>query len=306
MHEVVETFRPRAAHESATRGGWPRSSPVEESYSIDDLAWSRPWSRPCSPSSGRMKRVAPATRWPPDAARPPGAMLGPGAERFGLQAGANFYPATSRARYDHTLLKPGHARTRSRPCAARPASTGSRRVREPGWVRCAPRSSGIGDPGCTVVGFPLGAPSHEVKAYDGARGVEAGRLRGGHGPKWAALKSGDYARRARHRRMWSGPSRPGARVVSIIEGRVLTTTRRSRRASGRAACADFVKTCDGFGPRGATAADVALMRQRGGAGHGGQGRGAACATCRPPGPCWRRGRTASARAWAVKITESRA
>jgi deoxyribose-phosphate aldolase len=78
-----------------------------------------------------------------------------------------------------------------------------------------------------------------------------------------ALKSGDYRLVARDVAAVVEASRPAAAVVKvIIEAALLTDDEKVKACVlAREACADFVKTSTGFGPGGATAADVALMRK---------------------------------------------
>jgi deoxyribose-phosphate aldolase len=78
-----------------------------------------------------------------------------------------------------------------------------------------------------------------------------------------ALKSGDLRLVERDIEAVVGPCRD-AGVVSkvIIEAAYLTDDEKvSACALAKAAGADFVKTSTGFGPGGATVADVALMRR---------------------------------------------
>ena len=118
---------------------------------------------------------------------------------------------------------------------------------------------------CSVVGFPLGATLPEVKAYEAARVVADGACEIDMVINVGALKSGDYRlRRARHRR-GRGRGRAtaaGALRKVIIEAALLTDDEKvTACVLAKAAGADFVKTSTGFGPGGATAADVALMRR---------------------------------------------
>jgi deoxyribose-phosphate aldolase len=78
-----------------------------------------------------------------------------------------------------------------------------------------------------------------------------------------ALKSGDYRTVARDVSGVVEACRPGGAVVKvIIEAAFLTDDEKVKACVlAREACADFVKTSTGFGPGGATAADVALMRR---------------------------------------------
>src|SRR5207245_2153583 len=78
-----------------------------------------------------------------------------------------------------------------------------------------------------------------------------------------ALKSGDYRLVARDVAAVVEASRAaGAIVKVIIEAALLTDDEKVKACVlAREACADFVKTSTGFGPGGATVADVALMRK---------------------------------------------
>ncbi len=114
----------------------------------------------------------------------------------------------------------------------------------------------------SVVGFPLGAGLREVKAFEAERVIAEGAQEVDMVLSIGALKAGDGQAvqddiaavvRVCH----------GAGVICkvILETGYLTDAEKieaCRRAV--AAGADFVKTCTGFGPGGATVADVALMR----------------------------------------------
>jgi deoxyribose-phosphate aldolase len=194
-----------------------------------------------------------------------GSMLGHGAERFGLQAGGSVYPREVARLIDHTLLKPEATRTQ--------IETLCREAREhafatvcvnPAWVRlCAALLRGSETRVCTVVGFPLGATVPEVKAYEAARMVEDGACEVDMVLNVGALKSGDYRLVERDIAGVVQASRPGGALVKvIIEAALLTDDEKVKACVlAKAACADFVKTSTGFGPGGATAADVALMRR---------------------------------------------
>ena len=78
-----------------------------------------------------------------------------------------------------------------------------------------------------------------------------------------ALKSGDLQTVERDIEAVTGPCREaGVTSKVIIEAALLTDDEKvSASTLAKAAAADFVKTSTGFGPGGATAADVALMRR---------------------------------------------
>ena len=70
----------------------------------------------------------------------------------------------------------------------------------------------------------------------------------------------------------------GAIVKVILETALLDDNQKAVACTlCKLAGADFVKTSTGFSTAGATAHDVALMRERGGAGDGSEGRRAAFA-----------------------------
>ena len=116
---------------------------------------------------------------------------------------------------------------------------------------------------CAVVGFPLGACATHVKLAEtewairaGAREIDMviniGELRGGNGE---AVRS-DIAAVA------VAAHSHGAIVKVILETALLDASQKTEAcALANQAGADFVKTSTGFGPGGATAADIALMRQ---------------------------------------------
>jgi deoxyribose-phosphate aldolase len=194
-----------------------------------------------------------------------GHLLQQGAERFGLQAGVNLYPREIARRIDHTLLKPDATREQ--------IETLCREAREhafatvcvnPTWVRlCADLLRGSETRVCTVAGFPLGATPPEVKAYEAGRVVEDGAAEVDMVMNVGALKSRDYRLVEQDvARVVQACHPRGASVKVIIEAALLTDDEKVKACVlSRVAGADFVKTSTGFGPGGATAADVALMRR---------------------------------------------
>jgi len=193
-----------------------------------------------------------------------GHMLGQGAARFGLQA-AHMYPPDIARLIDHTLLKPDATRSQIETlCAEAREHTFATVCVNPVWVRlCADLLRGCETRVCTVAGFPLGATPPEVKAFEAARAVADGACEVDMVMNVGALKSGDYRLVERD---ISGVAdacrRGGALSKVIIEAALLTDDEKVKACVlAKAACADFVKTSTGFGPGGATAADVALMRR---------------------------------------------
>jgi deoxyribose-phosphate aldolase len=193
-----------------------------------------------------------------------GRLVGHGAERFGLRAG-EAYPRDIAARIDHTLLKADATRTQIEALCAEAREHGFATVCvNPAWVAtCARLLRGSSTAVCTVVGFPLGATLPEVKALEARRVIEDGACEVDMVLNIGALKSGDHRLVERDVRAVVEASRPlGALVKVILENALLADDEKVRGCViSKAAGADFVKTSTGFGPGGATAADVALMRR---------------------------------------------
>jgi deoxyribose-phosphate aldolase len=115
---------------------------------------------------------------------------------------------------------------------------------------------------CTVVGFPLGATSTEAKVAETESALRAGAQEIDMVQNVGALLSGDPDTVQRDiAAVVEAAHRAGAIVKVILETALLDDNQKvtaSRLA--KMANADFVKTSTGFGPSGATAHDVELMR----------------------------------------------
>ena len=194
-----------------------------------------------------------------------GRLVGHGAARFGLQAGTNLYSREIARTIDHTLLKPEATHAQIEQLCAEAREHGFATVCvNPTWVPlCAELLRGSETRVCTVVGFPLGATFPEVKAFEAARTVAEGACEVDMVLNVGALKSGDYRLCERDvAAVVEASHRGGAIVKVIIEAALLTDEEKVKACVvSQAAGADFVKTSTGFGPGGATAADVALMRR---------------------------------------------
>ncbi len=116
---------------------------------------------------------------------------------------------------------------------------------------------------CTVVGFPLGATSPEVKVFEAQQAIDDGATEVDMVINVGALKSKDYALVERDIAMVARTCHAGAAILKvIIEAALLTDEEKVIACQlSKSAGADFVKTSTGFGPGGATAADVELMRR---------------------------------------------
>ena len=187
-----------------------------------------------------------------------------GATRVGVLA-AGGAPQSVAAMIDHTLLKPDATRKDIEDLCREAAQFRFATVCvNPAWVATAARllaGSGVGV--CSVVGFPLGATTADVKAYEARRAIFDGAREIDMVINVGALKSGDLAVVERDIEAVAGSCRDcGVLSKVIIEAALLTDEEKITACTlAKAAGADYVKTSTGFGPGGATAADVALMRR---------------------------------------------
>jgi deoxyribose-phosphate aldolase len=191
-------------------------------------------------------------------------VLDAGATRVGVHASGGA-PEGVAGMIDHTLLKPDASLQDIEKLCREAAQFHFATVCvNPTWVAASARflrGSGVGV--CSVVGFPLGATTPDVKHYETRRAIFDGATEIDMVINVGALKSGDLrtvecditavvdACRQSH---------VGSKV--IIEAALLTDEEKvTACALAKAAGADFVKTSTGFGPGGATVADVTLMRR---------------------------------------------
>ncbi len=135
---------------------------------------------------------------------------------------------------------------------------------------CAELLKGSAVKVCTVIGFPLGATSPEAKAFEAAQAIDEGASEIEMVINIGAIKARDYEMAVRDVRAVVRVSHAKAALVKIIIEAALLTDEEKIAACliAKEAGADFVKTSTGFGPGGATAADVALMRKVVGPGMG--------------------------------------
>jgi len=115
---------------------------------------------------------------------------------------------------------------------------------------------------CTVVGFPLGATTTEAKVAETEAALRVGAQEIDMVQNVGALRSGDHdAVKADIAAVVEAAHRAGAIVKVILETALLDDNQKVMASLlAKLAKADFVKTSTGFGPSGATAHDVELMR----------------------------------------------
>ena len=166
---------------------------------------------------------------------------------------------------DHTLLKPeATAADIRKVCGeARDYHFASVCV-NPYWVRLvAEELVGSTVKVCSVVGFPLGASATQIKVAETAAAIRDGAQEIDMVLNIGALRGGDHdAVRGDIQAVVEIAHACGAIVKVILETALLNDEQKvAASLIAKEAGADFVKTSTGFGPGGATAADVALMRR---------------------------------------------
>lgn len=114
---------------------------------------------------------------------------------------------------------------------------------------------------CTVIGFPLGASTSAVKAFETTDAIDNGADEVDMVINIGAAKEGDWETVEADIKAVVDAA-DGTLVKVIIEACLLTDEeKRQACLAAKAAGADFVKTSTGFSTGGATLADVKLMRE---------------------------------------------
>ena len=191
-------------------------------------------------------------------------IIAAGADRVSASERLTKIDPTVAALIDHTILKPEATRADvAKVCReARQYNFASVCV-NPYWVPLV-RAELAGSPVkvCTVVGFPLGATSTEAKVAEAAAAVRAGAQEVDMVINVGALRSGDHeAVKLDIAQVVKVSHEAGAIVKVILETALLDDNQKAVACTlSKLAGADFVKTSTGFGPSGATAHDIALMR----------------------------------------------
>lgn len=115
---------------------------------------------------------------------------------------------------------------------------------------------------CTVIGFPLGANTTEVKVFETKDAIEKGAQEIDMVINIAMLKDKEYDYVENEIHQIVEAAKDKAIVKVIIETCLLTDEEKIKACElSQKAGADFVKTSTGFSTGGATVHDVALMRK---------------------------------------------
>jgi deoxyribose-phosphate aldolase len=191
-------------------------------------------------------------------------IIAAGADRVSASERLTKVDPTIAALIDHTILKPEATRADViKVCReARQYNFASVCV-NPYWVPLV-RAELTGSPVkvCTVVGFPLGATSTEAKVAEASAALRAGAQEIDMVINVGALRSGDHeAVKLDIQQVVKVSHEARAIVKVILETALLDDNQKAVACTlTKLAGADFVKTSTGFGPSGATAHDIALMR----------------------------------------------
>ena len=164
---------------------------------------------------------------------------------------------------DHTILKPETTQEQVEKILSEAKEYDFASVCvNPTWVSLAAESLKDSDVKvCTVIGFPLGANTSAVKAFETKDAIANGADEIDMVINVGALKAGNDALVLDDIKAVVDAS--GDKLVKvIIEACLLTDDEKVRACQlSKEAGADYVKTSTGFSTGGATVADVALMRK---------------------------------------------
>lgn len=166
---------------------------------------------------------------------------------------------------DHTLLRPESTRAQIVDLCREARQYGFAAVCvNPCWAALAV-SELAGSPVkiATVVSFPLGATSTEAKLAEAAAALRVGAREIDMVMNIGALRGGDLETVKQDIQAVTAETHAAGAIVKVILETALLDDRQKAVACtlAKMAGADFVKTSTGFGPAGATAEDVALMRR---------------------------------------------
>ena len=188
-----------------------------------------------------------------------------GADRVAFHGDASEVPIDLAAYIDHTALKPETtAADIDKLCNEAEEFQFASVCVNPAWVkRAATNLRGSDVKTCSVIGFPLGANTAELKAMEARRAIRDGAREVDMVINVGALKSGEHETVLTDiEKVVDSAHEAGAIVKVILETSLLTDEEKVIASSlAKKAKADYVKTSTGFSGGGATVYDVALMRE---------------------------------------------
>ncbi len=164
---------------------------------------------------------------------------------------------------DHTLLKPNATREQIVTlCKEAKEYDFASVCVNPSWIEvCKKELEGTDVNVCVVIGFPLGAMSKEAKVFEAADAIKKGADEVDMVINVGRLIDKDFAYVTEE--IAAVKEAVGEHVLKVIIETCLLNDEQKVAACQCAvkAKADFVKTSTGFSTGGATASDVALMKQ---------------------------------------------
>ena len=190
-----------------------------------------------------------------------------GAERISAGLGVGDHlPDLSLARMiDHTMLKPDATTAEiTQLCAEAKQYHFASVCVNPGFVPlCSSLLKGTDVKVCTVIGFPLGATTTEVKRLEAEQAIANGATEIDMVINVGQLKSGNYDYVFNDVNRVVLAAKVHRNVCKVILETALLTDEEKVKACliCKKAGADFVKTSTGFSKGGATVGDIALMRK---------------------------------------------
>ncbi len=194
-----------------------------------------------------------------------GHVISAGAERITSTLGGIPQDPDIASLIDHTLLKPDATPDQiAQLCyEARKYEFASVCINPAHVKLCADLLRGTNVKVCTVIGFPLGASSPEVKTYETETALRDGATEIDMVINIGALKGQDHTLVARDIQGVVQVSHAAEAIVKVIIETSLLTDEEKVTACllAKEAGANYVKTSTGFAGGGATVEDVALMRR---------------------------------------------
>jgi len=194
-----------------------------------------------------------------------GRVVNAGASRISSSLGGIPQDPSIARMIDHTLLKPDATPDQiAQLCyEARKYEFASVCINPTHVKMCAEMLRGSPVKVCTVIGFPLGASSTEVKVFETETALRDGATEIDMVINIGALKAKDYDLVSKDINGVVRMAHATGSLVKVIIETALLTDEEKEVASllAKEAGADFVKTSTGFSSAGATAEDIALIRR---------------------------------------------
>jgi deoxyribose-phosphate aldolase len=194
-----------------------------------------------------------------------GQVVSAGADRLSSYLGVIPKDLNLAGMIDHTLLKPDATADQiAQLCFEAKKFNFASVCINPSHVKlCSDLLKGSSVKVCTVIGFPLGATSTEVKRFETQNALQNGASEIDMVINIGALKARDLELVARDIRAVVKTAHDAGAIVKVIIEAVLLTDEEKTIACllSKEAGADFVKTSTGFASGGATVEDITLMRK---------------------------------------------